>query len=267
VNSITSPQNVNIAATGCSGTVNWTTPDAYLSPIYPEFTWYVSQTNTFSATCTDLTSGCTSPSGSATVTFSCTDIYEPNNTYQTSTTIASNAFTSPVICLDGSTNADWFTWTNGAHIYYIKASLAWITSNAGNYEIKLTYDNTNLTIETIPETIGQSLDTYLTLFDSDGVTILGSDDNGNANGFSKIIYGLITISPCVSALTLNNPTDDISTGNITKDANATTGTITATNKITGNANVTYRAGKSITLDVGFKADQGVVFKTEFGGCN
>ncbi len=73
--------------------------------------------------------------------------------------------------------------------------------------------------------------------------------------------------PCAGLLTLVNPTDNYSSGIITKEAHATTGTIEATNKVTGTAKVTYRAGKSITLNTGFKADNGVVFKTEFGGCN
>ncbi len=78
------------------------------------------------------------------------------------------------------------------------------------------------------------------------------------------------VSPtlCPNSIALSNTgTDDISSGTITKEANATTGTITATNKITNTANVTYKAGKSITLNAGFKADNGTVFKTEFGGCN
>ena len=73
--------------------------------------------------------------------------------------------------------------------------------------------------------------------------------------------------PCSTSLALASTTDDYSSGTIIKEANATTGTITASNKITGTANVTYRAGKSIMLDAGFKADNGTVFKTEFGGCN
>ena len=76
--------------------------------------------------------------------------------------------------------------------------------------------------------------------------------------------------PCVGLLTLsstNNPTDDVSSGVILKEANALIGIITASNKITGTAIVTFKAGKSITLGPGFKADNGVVFKTEFGGCN
>lgn len=77
-------------------------------------------------------------------------------------------------------------------------------------------------------------------------------------------------APCAGLLTLsstNNPTDDVSSGVILKEVNALTGIITASNKITGTAIVTFKAGKSITLEPGFKADNGVVFKTEFGGCN
>jgi hypothetical protein len=79
----------------------------------------------------------------------------------------------------------------------------------------------------------------------------------------------ITVSPCpfTSVLSsLSSPTDDISSGIITKQAaNAPGGKITATNKITGTANVTYQA-KSIELYTGFRADMGVVFKAEVGGC-
>ncbi|TAG17639.1 MAG: hypothetical protein EAZ32_16620 [Cytophagia bacterium] len=92
------------------------------------------------------------------------------------------------------------------------------------------------------------------------------NDNENGNGFSKIIYGLININPCPPTLTLVSTADDYASGTVLKQANASTGVITATNKITGNANVTYE-GKSIILEPGFKVDSGTVFKTEFGGCN
>ncbi|TAH16591.1 MAG: hypothetical protein EAZ14_00450 [Runella slithyformis] len=73
--------------------------------------------------------------------------------------------------------------------------------------------------------------------------------------------------PCGTIVILQSTADDYSTGTILKQANASTGVITATNKITGNANVTYKSGKSIILEPGFKVDSGTVFKTEFGGCN
>jgi hypothetical protein len=76
--------------------------------------------------------------------------------------------------------------------------------------------------------------------------------------------------PCPTLLLLsssNSPTDDVSSGVILKEVNGLTGIITANNKLTGTSKVTYRAGTSITLESGFKADNGVIFKTEFGGCS
>jgi hypothetical protein len=99
-------------------------------------------------------------------------------------------------------------------------------------------------------------------------TLSIQNNDSDENPYTFAIQG--TGGTCQTALILsstNVPTDDITSGSIIKQAHATTGTITATNKITGTAKVTYRAGKSITLDAGFKADNGVVFKTEFGGCN
>ena len=78
---------------------------------------------------------------------------------------------------------------------------------------------------------------------------------------------IVTPPPCPPNLTLVSTADDITTGTITKQASATAGTITATNKITGTGTkATYQA-KSINLNAGFKADNGTVFKAEIGGCN
>jgi len=71
---------------------------------------------------------------------------------------------------------------------------------------------------------------------------------------------------CPTTYSFSSTGNDISAGNITKQTSNTTGTITTTNKITGTAKVTYQAGKSITLNQGFKVDSGAVFKAEMGGC-
>ena len=73
--------------------------------------------------------------------------------------------------------------------------------------------------------------------------------------------------PCPQTLTLQSPADDYSSVKIIKETNATTGTITATNKISSNANITYRAGKNITLNPTFQTQSGSIFKAEIGGCN
>ena len=93
---------------------------------------------------------------------------------------------------------------------------------------------------------------------------------GSTEGISVDIPQMFMLAscppPCPSSLSLASTIDDISVGTITKQANSTTGKITATNKITGTANVTYQA-KSIELNEGFKANNGTVFKAEVGGCN
>ncbi|WP_188765281.1 3-coathanger stack domain-containing protein [Emticicia aquatilis] len=77
----------------------------------------------------------------------------------------------------------------------------------------------------------------------------------------------VTANPCASSLTLVSPTDNITTGTVTKQASATNGTIIATNTISGAAtNATYQA-KNIQLNAGFSAANGTIFKAEIGGCN
>jgi hypothetical protein len=75
------------------------------------------------------------------------------------------------------------------------------------------------------------------------------------------------MSPCPNLLTLVSPTDDQSTGTVTKQANATTGKIVATNKLTvTGTKATYEAN-SVELNQGFSAEKGTVFKAQRAGCN
>lgn len=76
----------------------------------------------------------------------------------------------------------------------------------------------------------------------------------------------ISLNSCPEQFVLVNPTQNYAIGNILKRTKISNGNITATNFVTGNANVTYQA-KSILLNAGFKADNGTVFKAEVGGCN
>ena len=101
---------------------------------------------------------------------------------------------------------------------------------------------------------------------TDTFTYFFSD--GNIQFSNMALVTLTVVCPTsVMLSSTNTPTDDISTGTIIKQANAATGTITATNKITGaGTRATYQA-KSIILNAGFKADNGTVFKAEVGGCN
>ncbi len=73
-----------------------------------------------------------------------------------------------------------------------------------------------------------------------------------------------TLSVSPATLTLVSPADDINTNAGTKQA---TQSITATNKLTAPAVVTYRAANAITLSPGFEARNGVIFLAQMGGCN
>lgn len=73
---------------------------------------------------------------------------------------------------------------------------------------------------------------------------------------------MIDLSSVPNNITLTSPADNYSTGSITKQAN---GKINASNKITGNANVTYEA-QTIELSPGFTTEEGTVFRTQIGGC-
>jgi Ig-like domain CHU_C associated/Metallo-peptidase family M12B Reprolysin-like len=84
---------------------------------------------------------------------------------------------------------------------------------------------------------------------------------------------LVTVTNCSSSLVLASTADDISTGDILKQASATASipapnaNIMATNKITGTGTkATYQA-KSILLNPGFSAATGTIFNAEPGGCN
>jgi hypothetical protein len=79
-----------------------------------------------------------------------------------------------------------------------------------------------------------------------------------------------TGTPCPTTLVLISPTNDISTGTTTLQASET---VTASNKITGNANINLRAGKSIELKPSstgggttFEAAKGTVFYAYIQGC-
>ncbi|TAE41943.1 MAG: hypothetical protein EAZ70_13525, partial [Runella slithyformis] len=86
-------------------------------------------------------------------------------------------------------------------------------------------------------------------------TVKAKDRLGNTSAASVgLILNTASCNPCATLLPLASPIDDYSSGTVIKQANASTGKITATNKITNTANVTYQAGKSIVLEPGFKAN-------------
>jgi hypothetical protein len=92
-------------------------------------------------------------------------------------------------------------------------------------------------------------------------SVLYPDGPGETEDYLINIY-----NPCPTEVVLAHPTDNISGGTVIKEASRNHGTIHATNRVTGNANVIYRA-KTVELKPGFRSDSSTVFKAEVGGCN
>jgi surface protein len=232
-NSVSTATNVTITATGCLNDTKWENSNGQVVTT-SSFSSLINKNSVFSAFCVDIQSGCISPASSTTVTYNCTDAYEPNNTTITATPINLSSFLSPVICLNGFDNPDYFRWTVGGQVYFIKASLASSQTPAGDYKIQVNVSGTNLIIETLPSTVGQFLDTYLTVYDANGVTVLSTNDNGNANGFSKIIIP--------NAICLTNTS--LATGNWSTSAIWSCGHIPLATEP-----VQISSGHTVTLDI------------------
>lgn len=88
----------------------------------------------------------------------------------------------------------------------------------------------------------------------------------NGYGCASASSVVVSVGSNAAAVTLASPADDYATGMTLKTASSVNGKITATNKVTGTANVSYQA-KSIELNEGFRANSGTVFSATAGGCN
>lgn len=82
--------------------------------------------------------------------------------------------------------------------------------------------------------------------------------DGNTACLSKTFT--VNVSSCPQTMTITSP---ISSGTVKYEVSET---IAATNIISSGANVSYDAGKSITLSPGFVANSGSVFKAYIDGC-
>jgi len=88
---------------------------------------------------------------------------------------------------------------------------------------------------------------------------------GCKNTTQTLVVNNNTNTPCNQVITLVSPTDDIAAGTVLKQSN---NGISAANRVTGTTTtVTYQSGTSVTLQPGFQAEAGTVFKAQIGGCN
>ena len=140
---------------------------------------------------------------------------------------------------------------------------AQLSNSSGNFNNPTTLGTlTSTTSGTILATIPNSIP----LGSGYRIRVVSSNPSIVDNPSIPITVAAVCPPPCPTSLTLVSTADDYSGGLLIKEANAATGTILATNKISGTANVTYQA-KSINLNAGFRAENGTVFKAQVGGCN
>lgn len=113
---------------------------------------------------------------------------------------------------------------------------------------------------------------------STGGTALGTGNNFSHSPTTNTTYFAgCNVSGCSSSSRVSTEMVLVDTPvtNLNLTTNYTTGAtlkiatqlLTATNKIVSPAGAVYRAGKSVTLNPGFEAQNGSMFKTEVKGCN
>jgi uncharacterized delta-60 repeat protein len=111
--------------------------------------------------------------------------------------------------------------------------------------------------------IGYGLDQVKAMaLQTDGKILLAGNYANGANDD----FALVSLPACItSIISLSNPSDNYPNATL---PNPQIGkSISATNLINTSANVIYRSSSSITLNAGFKADNGSIFKTEIVGCS
>jgi hypothetical protein len=249
-------QNITLMATGCNGTVVWSNNFQGSTQVVT-----IATTTTYTAYCTE--NNCNSALASVTVTLQC-DPLEPNNSYTTPTLITSNSYQSIDVCLDTENDKDYFAWIHNGKVYYIMIR-PFGGASLGAYKLLVNMSNGILTMETKPVVAGANLDTFLTLYDSNGTTQLGSDDDSGESNFSLLNYTLPT-NPCPSSLDLYSSLFDVLSGQNTVPKAVQ---IIATNKLNNNSTANYRAENAIILNPGFetKYSSSGTFKAEIKGCN
>lgn len=256
---INSTQTVTLTASGCNGTLVWTDNTSAGS----SRTVTLSQSAIYKAYCQD-NSGCQSPISSVIIKHDCGDTFEPNNDATTSKQITGDNYTSSALCFDNGLDEDWFDFVINGKKYYARVKLWSNSYDTDLYRFKKTLVNNVLTIETIANTVGSSIDTEIFLYADDGISELGYNDDGNGSGLSKIVFNLGT--SCQTNLVLTSPLYDIYE-NETSTIKANI--ITATNKVKNTSNAYYRAEQNIVLNPGFETQisTGGYFKAEIKGCN
>ncbi len=145
-----------------------------------------------------------------------------------------------------------------------------VAGQAGYGTIALCRFNANGTLDTgfdddgkITFEIGYGIDQVKAMaLQTDGKILLAGNYANGANDD----FALISLPACISSvISLSNPSDNYPNATL---PNPQIGkSISATNLINTSSNVIYRSSSSITLNAGFKAENGAILKTEIVGCS
>jgi trimeric autotransporter adhesin len=184
-------------------------------------------------------------------------------TWMDSTYTASGVFVKTGVTAAGCTQSDTLNLT-------IESVMLSITNpvSAASVDITVSSITTGSTLPTgTVLTYHTDAEGLLTLSNPETLTIAGTYyiKATTLAGCVDIKPVVVTISNnCPDNLILVSPTDDQAAIGVVKKAGMT---IIATNKVSTGANVSYQAGKSITLNPGTEISNGAVFKAEIKGCD
>ncbi len=167
------------------------------------FSFTVAPTATTNYSVVAVSNGCGTGtvSGSAVVTVqtsnTCPDPYESNNTIATATPLSSASLSTVPLCIGTGGDQDWFRWVYDGKTYYFQVR-GYSSTTTGVYRLYLNVQNNNLTLATVSVNSSYT-DTYLTLYDSNGSTVLATNDDFGGGVFSQITYNLSSTAVCPAA--------------------------------------------------------------------
>lgn len=207
-------------------------------------------------TCSDGQTNATSVGQFAT-TASC-DSNEPNNTVQTATALPSDvtSYTSVDLCLNLTTDNDWYRWDYRGQAFYILV-YPFAYGTTGLYKLRLELTGNSLKINTLPgSTFASSpTDTYLRLYAGNGTTLLAENDDSNGTVYSEVTYTLPANCTAMTTVKAGLWTDPTvwSCGRVptSVDAVQVLHAVSVPVNHTGRAwRVTYGAGGSVMMEPG-----------------
>lgn len=225
--------NMNVGVTSnASWTINNSNTWIGLSPLSGTGNGTFNVTAAVNAASTSRTGTFTVTGGGQTRTFSvtqagqplnCTDPAEPNNTSLTSTALGSiTQYINSTFCLSPTGDQDWFSFDIFGTQYNLLVR-GFSSNSTGTYGLNIGLDSAlNVVINTFATPNGTAnTDTYIALYNANGVQLAFNDDIGGGNFFSRVVCNP---NAAVVSLTPNFATAPNAGGTFTTTFNVSNGT-------------------------------------------